>query len=587
MARLDNTVRILGSSAASILVLAMLASCTVPRHAPAETLTMSVLGTNDVHGQLLPAADRGGLVAISAYVDALRAARGEDGGALLVIDAGDMWQGTLESNLVEGAPIVAAYNAIGYDAAAIGNHEFDFGPVGDKAIPEQPGDDPRGALKKRIAEAAFPVLAANLIDESTQRPVAWDNVQPSALLDIDGIKVGIIGGVTERALQTTISANTPGLRIAPLVETIVNEAEALRIAGATVVIVTAHAGSTCTRFDDPADLSSCDMSGEIMRVARQLPDGLVDHIIAGHVHEGIAHVVNGISITSSFSSTRAFSRADLEIDRSTGRVVSRVVHAPHTACLLTIRPSGACASPDDDGTTTMPAVYEGREIEPDPVVVDIATRAATFARQIKEEKLGVVLESDFLRPPDTESALANLMTDALREATGADIALHNVVGGIRNSLPAGELTFGAVYEMFPFDNRILALKLNGGQLREIVAHQVYKKNRRAGFSGMRIFVTCTNGKLDIAMRLPDGTAIDDAAIITVIANDFLGFGGDDILTPIMPAGGFDVDDRMPLTRDVLVDWFRAKGGTLRSSDFLTTATPRWNIQEPLPASCTR
>ena len=66
-----------------------------------------------------------------------------------------MWQGTLESNLGEGAAVVDAYNAMGYTAAAVGNHEFDFGPAGPAAIPEQPGDDPRGALKLRIAEAQF------------------------------------------------------------------------------------------------------------------------------------------------------------------------------------------------------------------------------------------------------------------------------------------------------------------------------------------------------------------------------------------------------------------------------------------------
>jgi 5'-nucleotidase len=111
-----------------------------------------------VHGQLLPLRDRGGLVTISAYADALRDARVEDGGAVLVIDAGDMWQGTLDSNLVEGAAVVEAYNAIGFTAAAIGNHEFDFGPVGSKAIPQDAGDDPQGALKQRVSEANFPVL---------------------------------------------------------------------------------------------------------------------------------------------------------------------------------------------------------------------------------------------------------------------------------------------------------------------------------------------------------------------------------------------------------------------------------------------
>src|SRR6187549_2606904 len=105
------------------------------------SVTISIVGTNDLHGAI----DR--LPILAGYVANLRAARAADGGEVLVIDAGDMFQGTLGSNLGEGAAVVAAYNRIGYDAAAIGNHEFDFGPAGPAATASEPGDDPRGALR--------------------------------------------------------------------------------------------------------------------------------------------------------------------------------------------------------------------------------------------------------------------------------------------------------------------------------------------------------------------------------------------------------------------------------------------------------
>lgn len=563
----------------------VLTACAGQPHAPQDEITISIFGTNDVHGQLLPAGDRGGLVTISAYVDALRAARSEDNGAVLVIDAGDMWQGTLESNLVEGAAVVDAYNAIGFDAAAIGNHDFDFGPVGTKAVPENSDDDPRGALKRRASEANFPVLAANLIDDRTGRPVDWDNVRPSVIVDVQGIKVGIIGVVTSHALQATIAANVVGLRFAPLADTIIKEATVLRTKGASVVIVTAHAGSSCAQFNDPLSLSSCDMAGEIMRVAEALPTDLVDHIIGGHVHEGIAHIVNGISITSSYSNTRAFSRVDLTVDRKTGAVVSRDVHPPHSACLHLLRSNGECAAPGDQTSEVTTAVYEGREIVPDPRVVEIAERAAAYVNDIKQEKLGVYLESVFEHPPATESALANLMTDAMRESTGADISIEAVVGGLRNILPAGDLTFGAVYEMFPFDNRTVRLELTGHQLREIIAKQVHNHGRRAGISGMRVFVSCAGDKMDIVMRLSDGSIVLDDDRLTVNVNDYLALGGDGILTPVLPDGGFPVDYSMPLTRDVLVEWFRGKGGSLNPEDFLTTDNPKWNVRDSLPETC--
>lgn len=565
--------------------MAVLASCATQRGAPPDEFTLSILGTNDVHGQLLPLRDRGGLVTISAYVDALRDARAEDGGAVLVIDAGDMWQGTLESNLAEGAAVVEAYNAIGFAAAAIGNHEFDFGPVGSKAIPQDAGDDPQGALKLRVSEADFPVLAANLIDEETGMPVEWPNVRPSTLVDVAGIKVGIIGVITENALQTTILANTVGLRIAPLVETIREEATRLREQGATIIVVSAHAGSDCTEFENAMDLSSCNMDGEIMRVATALPTGLVDHIIGGHIHEGIAHIVNGISITSSYSNTRAFSRVDLEVDRNSGEIISRDVFPPHSACLLIVRSSGRCASPRDDESGTVNAVYEGRAIEVNPEVMEIAMRAAAVAEATKKESLGVYLESAFEHPPSTESPLANLMTDAIRETVGGDIAIHNVAGGIRSILPQGELTFGSVYEMFPFDNRVVVLDLSGRQVREIIASQAHNTGRRAGFSGMRVFVACTNDQMEVEMKLLTGATIRDEDRVSVVANDFLAFGGDGILAPVLPDGGFDVDDSLPLTRDVLVDWFRSKAGSLNPDDYLSGDKPRWNVPDELPATC--
>jgi 5'-nucleotidase len=111
---------------------------------PSPTTILSIVGTNDLHGGILQRGDRGGLALLGGYVANLRAARARDGGAVLLVDAGDMFQGTLESNLNEGAAVIAAYNALGYAAAAVGNHDFDFGPVGRASTPQQPSDDAQG-----------------------------------------------------------------------------------------------------------------------------------------------------------------------------------------------------------------------------------------------------------------------------------------------------------------------------------------------------------------------------------------------------------------------------------------------------------
>ena len=94
-------------------------------------VTISIVGTNDLHGHIEA------LPRIGGYIANLRRARARDGGGVVLLDAGDMFQGTLESNMNEGAAVVRAYNVLKYDAAAVGNHEFDFGPVGPATAPRR------------------------------------------------------------------------------------------------------------------------------------------------------------------------------------------------------------------------------------------------------------------------------------------------------------------------------------------------------------------------------------------------------------------------------------------------------------------
>lgn len=503
---------------------------------------------------------------MSAYINAARQAAARTGDLVLVIDAGDMWQGTIESNLNEGAAVVEAYNAIGVTAAAIGNHEFDFGPVGEKAIPVDSDDDARGALKQRFRESNFPVLAANLIVDSTGQPVEWDNVSPSVVVDAGGVSIGIIGVMSEHALTATIAANTVGLTVAPLLDTITHEARALRETGVDLVIVSAHAGGFCSEFMDPEDLSSCRTDAEIMRVASGLEPGLVDHIFAGHTHQSIAHTINGISITSALAKTLAFSRVDFQLDGESLEILDRRVHPPQSL------------APD---TLTE---YEGVALVPMPEVERIAAAAAAAAQALKQKPLGVTLSGPFDLTPDIESAIGNLVTEATLDSFDADIAIHNVFGGLRSGLPAGELTYGAVYEMFPFDNTISILELSGEDLRHVIARQA-PIHRKAGFAGMRVFVSCTDDGMNVVMRLNDGREIQDDDRIRVIANDFLAPGGDDILTPAIPEGGFELQSGMPLVRDALVKWFMDRPGTFDPADFRSNDAPKWNVPETFPQTC--
>ncbi len=560
----------------------LLASCGGQHELPesgGDLVTLTIIGTNDVHGELLPEALHGGLTTFSGYVAAVRSARADDGGAVLLIDAGDMWQGTLESNLAEGAPIVEAYNVLGYAAATIGNHEFDFGPLGELAIPASAGDDPRGALRQRISEAKFPVLNANIIDTASGELIDWENVTASIMTEAAGVQVGIIGLITAHALQVTIAANAAGLEIAPLADAIIREATELRAQGADVVIVTAHAGSYCTEFDDSLDLSSCNLDGEIVRVANALPAGLVDHIIAGHVHEAMAHVINGIAVTSSYSNTHAFDRVDFSIDRATGQIVDRKIFPPQLNCPAFVVATGECAWLSIDSDAVRPATYEGRAVVAMPSILKIAAHAKEYAAVIKSEPLGVTIETPFDLDGNPESPLGNLFTDAVLDSVDAEIAMHNVSGGIRAILPAGELTFGKVFDVMPFDNRVAIIDMSGAELRRVISAQVVRQGRRVGFSGMRVFVACDDDVTNVEMILNNGTVISDDDRIRIAANDFLATGGDGILTPVIPPGGIEYAYDARLTRDLLTQWFRNHGGNLKASDFSSEASPRWNFSD--------
>ena len=413
---------------------------------------MSVVGTNDLHGGILPRDGRGGLALLGGYLNNLRAVRTHDG-ATLLIDAGDMFQGTLESNLDEGATVVAAYNALGYAAATVGNHEFDFGPVGPAVTPATPGDDPRGALKARAAEAKFAVLAANLIDDATKRPVEWPNVKPSVIVGAAGVRVGIVGVMTLRALAETMSGNVKGLSVAPLAATITAQAAALRAEGAHIVVVAAHAGGRCTSFEMATDLSSCAANAEIFQVVDALAPGLVDVIVAGHSHAGMAHVRNGVAIIESFTGGRTFGRVDLTVDRATRRVTSKKVFPPHDVLAV--------------------GEYEGRPIVPDAMIATVIEPQLRRVRDLKARPLGVVLDTAIPREAPLESPLGNFFTDVLLQSVpGADIAINNTDGGLRADLPAGPLTYGSLFEAYPFDNLIVRFTLTGAELKKVLAGRV-------------------------------------------------------------------------------------------------------------------
>lgn len=529
--------------------------------APPRRVVLSVVGTNDLHGHLEALPRFGG------YLANLRAARRDDG-AVLLVDGGDMWQGTLASNMAEGAPVVAAYNLLRYDAATIGNHEFDYGPVGPAATPQGPDDDPRGALLARVREANFPILGANFVDAASGAPVAWEGVARSATFERGGVPIGVIGVSTFETPATTIAANLRDVRMAPLAPTIEELARELREGGAQVVVVAAHAGAECQRLDDPDDLSSCDR-GEIVEVAESLPAGLVDVIVAGHTHKAIAHRVNGVAVIESWALGRAFGRVDLTLEG--GRVVEQRIFPPRDLC--GVPSEGGECEPED---------YEGAPVVPSAEVAAVVAPALQAAEARRSEPLGVTLVAPLTRDYRGESALGNWLADQMRALRpDADAALLNA-GGVRANLEAGPLTYGKLYEAFPFDNRFATVQLTGAQLARLVAFNLQRSSGTLIFSGLRVRATCRRGELVVELRDRRGRRIRDGQRLTIVTSDYLA------TTPLfegLPEGAVQIEEGGAPIREAIAARLRERGGVVRPAEVFDPARPRVELPMPRPVRC--
>ena len=333
----------------------------------------------------------------------------------------------------------------------MGNHEFDFG------IP---------VLTERMKEAKYPFLAANIFKKGTQERPAW--AKPSALLDVRGLKVGVIGLTTVETPTVTRPLNVADLDFRPGGPIAAQEADALRARGATVIVLTAHAGPL------PPDQ-------EIQHIAEALK-GRVDVIVCGHHHTLIGPpplVVSGIPIVQAGTKLQYFSIVELALDDA-GRMRTFAVNDGTF-------PTPGGPQPIFHDYEGRPAEWRGKKVEPDAGIAAILAGYDAQVWKLRDSRIGSTAVE--LRKGGPDYFLGNLVADALRSGAGgslqADFALANS-GGLRiNALPVGPITFGQLFDLYPFDNEQVVVSLPAPKIRDALEAVLRQAKGPLQVSGLR------------------------------------------------------------------------------------------------------
>jgi 2',3'-cyclic-nucleotide 2'-phosphodiesterase/3'-nucleotidase len=456
---------------------------------------VTVLYTTDFHGAF--EAQRAGnrtLGSSAAMATMIARERARNPQGTLLLDGGDLMQGTMQSNLSRGRPVIAQMNRFGYDASSVGNHEFDWGV---------------DTLMARVREARFPFLAANLMNKGTSTHPAW--VKPAALLERHGVGVGVLGFCTVETPTVTMPSNVAAYEFPDEVPIAEQWIPKLRQQGADVVVIMGHL---------PASQDSThEVKGELAKVAGGAHGEDVD--LGGHSHNYINGEVDGVPVLIAASQAKALGRVDFVVDRHAQKVVET------DAGIL------------DVDTDAIPA---------DPAMAGFVDSLFAALKPIAERVLTDAPE-EMERDRHGESKVGNWVAEAMRQRAGADFAFQNP-GGLRADLDAGPVTVKDVYEIMPFDNRIATVHLTGAQVLEAVETGV-KGDGCVQVAGLRYTFDRTRprGERVIKVETAGGAAIDPKATYLVATNDFMAQGGDgfDVF-----AKGPDLKVSEDLVRDALV-----------------------------------
>ena len=521
--------------ATAVLLAGLLLSCTPNRYHDSQNDSqihhLVVLHTNDTHGHPVkffqyPAPDVGGLPARATVVNRMR----EQHRKVLVLDAGDLNTGRLESNLFKARPDLEGYNYIGYDVMTLGNHEF---------------DNPLGVLREQMELANFPFISANVRTKGGEYLA-----EPFIIKEVDGLKVAIFGLTTK---ETEVIGNPENIRDLVFEDEIAvaNSLVPELRRKADLVIALVHLGI----YDS--------LSKGSKRLAHEVSG--IDLIVDGHSHTRldtpivVTHPLTGHNtpIVQAWKWGLILGKVDLFVQNK--RVIDYKFKAiPINLKEVVKRPDGA-------------QVYHfiDEEIPEDPKLLDLLEPYVAKAESVLFKVIGQAEATFFYDSVrEEENPLGNLVADSMLWYTkylGADFALQNG-GGIRTDLPEGRLTERMIYEALPFDSTVVVLTLDGKSVQSLFEYMATISSGEGGFpqvsEGVSMIIDTSKKKCTHVMI--NGKPLDRRRTYKIATNSYLAAGGDGYRIFLK---AIDVYDSSMFQRDVLIEYIEYLGGRIKPQTF--------------------
>ena len=531
--------------------------------APAQAeFSLTILHINDLHSRIEPITGSdslcsaeddaagecfGGIARVKSAIDARRSALGADGKNVITLDAGDQYQGSLFYTTYKGDETVEFMNAIGFDAMAVGNHEFDDGPEG---------------LAKLVDGLEFPIISGNI--DVANEPTLAGKLKGAVVLTVGGERIGIVSTLAEDTVET--SSPGDGVVFFDAEDYLKSVVAALEEAGINKIIALTHVGYARDQ-----------------QIAAEVPG--IDVIVGGHSHTLLSN-----------TDENALGPYPTMVTNPDGKHVPIVQAYAYSKYLgeLTV-------TFDDEGNVT---AAEGAPILLDASITpdaELVARVAEMAAPLEELKARVIGEAADLINGDRnvcrvqECSMGNLVADAQLDRVadqGVTISIANS-GGLRASIDAGEITMGEVLTVLPFSNTLATFKISGADLVASLENGTSQIADVAGrFPQVAGLKYTFDASKDAGSRVSDvlvmeGDAwvpIDPAATYGVVTNNYVRGGGDGY--DLFATNAIDAYDFGPPLEEVVAEYIAKLGGSYSpyTDGRITDATPAAPAEPEAPAA---